>query len=203
MGRIANFIYVYLGVCDRYLGIYPGFRDIDILFIALGYLYSGISLNLIRPDNSRAVLAAGCLFGGMEDLCKYAYETCRQSITVDTIGGWVEFIDSVPSSGDGSTTPESPKTSIFGLYAQRLKDDVYHFLVDTLPEILEVRQSSPESTSPGPSGRDILLQIYSRVPFEMFKTAVESPNFRPGMTLSTTCPHVVCLPVFCLRSYRF
>ncbi|RDB24105.1 BTB/POZ domain-containing protein 2 [Hypsizygus marmoreus] len=146
--------------------------------IALGYLYSAISLNLIRPDNARAVLAAGCLLGGMDDLCSYAYEVCKQSITVDTISSWVEFIDTIPSSSDGSTTPDLPKTSIFGHYAQRLKDDVFHFLVDTLPEILEVQQSQPEPSSPGPSGRDVLLQIYSRVPFEMFKTAVESPAFR-------------------------
>lgn len=151
----------------------------------MGYLYSAISLNLIQSDNARAVLAAGCLLGGMDDLCRYAYNTCRQSITVESIGGWVEFIDSIPSSTDDrSTTPELPKTSIFGSYAQRLKDDVFHFLVVTLPEILEVQQS-PDSSSPsGPNGRDVLLQIYSRVPFEMFKTAVESPTFRLGMYLS-------------------
>jgi len=151
--------------------------------IALGYLYSAISLNLIRPHNARAALAAGCLLGGMEDLCRYSYEACRQSISVDTIGRWVEFIDSIPSSTDGSTTPDLPKTSIFGLYGQQLKDDVSHFLVDTLPETLEVQQPpSQSSSSPGSHGRDILLQIYSRVPFEMFKTAVESPAFRVDLT---------------------
>ncbi|KAG6919953.1 hypothetical protein DXG01_013302 [Tephrocybe rancida] len=151
--------------------------------IALGYLYSAISLNLIRPHNARAVLAAGCLLGGMEDLCRYSYEACRQSISVDTIGSWVEFIDSMPSSSDGTTTPDLPKTSIFGLYAQRLKDDVFHFLVDILPEFLDVHQPPSErSAAPGPHGRDVLLQIYSRVPFEMFKTAVESPSFRVDPT---------------------
>ena len=146
--------------------------------IALGYLYSAISSTRIRPENARAVLAAGCLLGGMEDLCRYAYETCRQSITVETISGWVEFIDSIPSSTDASTTPDTPKPTIFGQYAKRLKDDVYHFLVDTLPEILEVRHPASEAPTSGPSGRDVLLQIYSLVPFEMFKTAVESPHFR-------------------------
>lgn len=150
--------------------------------IALGYLYSSISLNLIRPDNARAVLAAGCLLGGMDDLCRYCYEACRQSISVETIRGWVEFIDTIPSSADGSTTPDLPKTSIFGLYAQRLRDDVFHFLVDTLPEILDVQQSQSDSSPSGPSGRDVLLQIYSRVPFDMFKTAIESPAFRLDST---------------------
>ncbi|KAG6874076.1 hypothetical protein C0995_006933 [Termitomyces sp. Mi166 len=151
--------------------------------IALGYLYSAISLNLIRPHNARSVLAAGCLLGGMDDLCAYAYEACRQSISVDTIGNWVEFIDSIPSSSDGTTTPDLPKTSIFGLYAQRFRDDVFHFLVDTLPEFLDVHHApSDRSPASGPSGRDVLLQIYSRVPFEMFKTAVESPSFRVDPT---------------------
>ncbi|KAG5728375.1 BTB/POZ domain-containing protein 2 [Termitomyces sp. T112] len=151
--------------------------------IALGYLYSAISLNLIRPHNARSVLAAGCLLGGMDDLCGYAYEACRQSISVDTIGNWVEFIDSIPSSSDGTTTPDLPKPTIFGLYAQRLKDDVLHFLVSTLPEFLDVHHA-PLDRLPGagPSGRDVLLQIYSRVPFEMFKTAVESPSFRVDPT---------------------
>ncbi|KAG6841686.1 hypothetical protein C0991_008324 [Blastosporella zonata] len=151
--------------------------------IALGYLYSAISLNLIRPHNARAVLAAGRLLGGMEDLCRYSYEACRQSISVDTISNWVEFIDSIPSPSDGANTPDLPKTSIFGLYAQRLKDDVFHFLVDTLPEFLDVHQPPSEhSSATGPRGRDMLLQIYSRVPFEMFKTAVESPSFRVDPT---------------------
>ncbi|KAG6831190.1 hypothetical protein H0H92_012330 [Tricholoma furcatifolium] len=151
--------------------------------IALGYLYSAISLNLVRPQNARAVLAAGCLLGGMEDLCRYAYEACRQSISVDTISNWVEFVDSIPTSADGTSTPDLPKTSIFGLYAQRLRDDVFHFLVNTLPEILEVHQPPSENiAAPGSHGRDVLLQIYSRVPFEMFKTAVESPSFRVDST---------------------
>ncbi|KAF9477378.1 hypothetical protein BDN70DRAFT_114014 [Pholiota conissans] len=147
--------------------------------IALGYLYSAVSMNLIRPGNARAVLAAGCLLGGMDDLCQYAYNVCRQSMSVDTISGWVDFIDSIPSQGDGSATPDLPPTSVFGQYAQKLRDDVFHFLVVTLPEILEVQRPNQEPSS-GPTGRDVLLQIYSRVPFEMFKSAMESPTFMIG-----------------------
>ncbi|KAF9009410.1 hypothetical protein BDQ17DRAFT_1348045 [Cyathus striatus] len=147
--------------------------------IALGYLYSAVSLNLIRPDNARAVLAAGCLLGGMEDLCEYSYQACRRSISVDAIGGWLDFVDSIPGSGDGTATPNMPPTSVFGLYAQRLRDDLFHFLVVTLPEILEVQNPQPDPST-GTSGRDVLLQVYSRVPFEMFKAAVESPTFQIG-----------------------
>ncbi|KAG6821073.1 hypothetical protein H0H93_007232 [Arthromyces matolae] len=161
-----------------------GSESQEVNLPTLGYLYSAISLQLIRPHNARAVLAAGCLLGGMDDLCNYAYGACKQSISVDTIGNWVEFIDSIPSSSsDGTSTPDRPKTTIFGLYAQRLRDEVFHFLVDTLPEFLEVqRATSDQPSTSGPSGRDLLLQIYSRVPFEMFKTAVESPSFRVDST---------------------
>ena len=135
---------------------------------ALGYLYSAVSLSLVRPENARAVLAAACLLGGMDDLSQYAYTACRQSISVDTIGAWLDFVDALPA-GDGSATPA---TSVFGQYAQRLRNDVFHFLVVTLPEVLEVQGSG--------GGRDTLLQIYARVPFELFKTAIESPTFVIG-----------------------
>nr|WKW83171.1 NPR4 [Flammulina filiformis] len=147
--------------------------------IALGYLYSSISLTLIRPENCRAVLAAGRLLGGMEDLCQYAYEECRRSISLHTINSWLVFVDSLPaSSSDGTATPVVPTNTVFGQYAQKLRDDVFHFLVVTLPEILEVH--SPQDTSSTPSGRQVLLQIFAQVPFEMFKSAVESSIFNIG-----------------------
>lgn len=141
----------------------------------MGYLYSAVSLNLIRPENARAVLAAACYLGGMEDMCQYAYTVCRQSLSVETIGSWLEFVDAVPGSAN---TPELAPTTVFGQYAQRLRDDVFHFLVVTLPEVLEVQR--PQDPSSGTNGRDVLLQIYSGVPFEMFKSAVESPTFMIG-----------------------
>jgi len=40
---------------------------------------------------------------------------------------------------------------------------------------------SPADPSAPPSGgREALLQVYSRVPFDMFKAAVESPQFQIG-----------------------
>lgn len=163
--------------------------------IALGYLYSSVSMNLIRPENARAVLAAASLLGGMDDLCAYAYGVCRRSLSVDTIDQWLQFVDTIPSSGDGSVTPDLPQTSVFGLYAQRLRDDVFHFLV-TLPEMLEgaPSQQDASSASSASNARDVLLQVYSRVPFELFKSAVESPTFRIGeywssfdLMITSTC----------------
>ncbi|CAL1703680.1 unnamed protein product [Somion occarium] len=159
--------------------------------IALGYLYSPESLNIVRPENARGVLAAACLLGGMDYLCNYAYELCRQSITVDNISEWLEFVDSIPTSSDGSSTPIEPhhlpvsRTAIFGPYADRLKNDVFHFLVVTLPNMLNVGGLSSPATPQGDcqasdAGRDTLLQIFARVPFDMFKAAIESPTFQIG-----------------------
>jgi len=100
-------------------------------------------------------------------------------MSVETISLWLEFIDSPPSSTDGSTSPGMPSTSVFGQYAQKLRDDVFHFLVVTLPEVLEVTRTQQDSMTIS-SGRDALLQIYARVPFEMFRAAVESPTFSIG-----------------------
>lgn len=177
--------------------------DIFVLpgpFSALGYLYSSVSLSLIHSENARAVLAAGCLLGGMDDLCSYSYDACRQSITVDTITGWLDFADAIPSPSDGTSTPRLSPTSLFGQYAQRLKDDVFRFLVVTLPGILEVSSPPPASSelSASPvrgSGRDTLLQIFSRVPFDMFKAAVESAAFHIGTFLdSIVCQFGLTLP---------
>lgn len=167
----------------------------------MGYLYSAESLNSLRPENARAVLAAACLLGGMDDLCAYAYELCRQSISIENIGGWLEFVEAIPppppsssSSSDGSSTPIEPHqmqspTAVFGPYAQRLRDDVFHFLAARLPSILNVGVLSTPATpqpdagagaAPSDAGRDTLLQIYARVPFDLFKAAVESPTFQIG-----------------------
>lgn len=185
-------------------------RNADALTIALGYLYSAVSLSLIRPENARAVLAAGCLLGRMDDLCNYAYEVCRQSITVDNISSWLEFVDSMPSASDSSSRPMTPidqhqntqsRTAIFGLYAQRLRDDVFNFLVVTLPNMLNVGAlASPASPHPdgvqSDAGRDTLLQVFARVPFDLFKAAVESPTFQIGARVfalgNETCLYGLC-----------
>jgi len=151
--------------------------------IALGYLYSPASLALIRPENARGVLAAGCLLGGMDDLCNYAYEICRQAINLDTIASWLALVDTIPS--DGAETADSPP-SIFGCYAQRFRSDVLHFLIVTLPasldsgDLLAPSRSNPVTLPSTPSGRDTLLRIFSQTPFDIFKEAVESPAFQIG-----------------------
>jgi len=120
----------------------------------------------------------------MDDLCGYAYDACRQHIRLDTIDQWLDFIEPAPSP-DGSAAagvPVSP-SSIFGLYAQRLREDVLQFLVVTLPAALDINGQplSQAGSSEQPSGRDTLLQVFSRVPFDFFKAAIESPTFQIGL----------------------
>ncbi|KAA1471324.1 hypothetical protein DENSPDRAFT_776136 [Dentipellis sp. KUC8613] len=149
--------------------------------IALGYLYSSISLSLLRPENARGALAAACLLGGMDDLCEYAYNACRQSIRLETIHEWLDFAGTVPVERAASTEPST--LSILGRYAQRLRDDVLQYLIVTLPSSLGLHTpSNSQRTSQAPvqKGRDTLLDIFSRVPFDLFKTAIESPGFQIG-----------------------
>lgn len=128
----------------------------------------------------------------MDDLCSYAYEICRQSITLDTLPSWLEFVESVSPPSDGSSTPvvdqhQQMRTAVFGPYAQRLRDDVFNFLVVTLPNLVNYGGQAtpttplPEGTSQhADAGRETLLQVFSRVPFDLFKAAVESPAFQLG-----------------------
>jgi len=150
--------------------------------IALGYLYSAVSLSLINSENARAVLAAGCLLGGMDDLCGYAYQACKRSVNVDSIAEWLKFVGSSSASSDSLSPTNMHSTSVFGIYAQRLKDDIFNYLVGTLPNVLGVHPGSAAEPEPshGTSSRDTLLRVFSLVPFEMFKSAVESPMFRIG-----------------------
>lgn len=159
---------------------------------ALAYLYSGVSLANIRPENARGVLAAGCLLGRMEELCNYAYEICQQSISLDTLPSWLDLFDTVPAASDGSSTPTvdqppHPRTAIFGPYAPRLREDIFNFLVVTLPNLVNYGgQATPTTPLPegasqhADAGRETLIQVYSRVPFDLFKAAVESPTFQLG-----------------------
>lgn len=125
----------------------------------------------------------------MDDLCAYAYQACKDSITAETINEWIDFVNSLPTPNDGTTSPtELLHNSIFGPYEAQLRSDVFHFLVVTLPTILDIHQvqaPSQNAVNAG-QGRETLLQIFSRVPFDLFKNAIESPTFQIGNYHPTT-----------------
>jgi hypothetical protein len=103
-------------------------------------------------------------------------------MNVDSIAEWLKFVDSPATSSDGMSPADMHSTSVFGIYAQRLRDDIFNYLVVTLPNALEVHSASPAEPglSQDTSDRDTLLRVFSLVPFDMFKTAVESPTFQIG-----------------------
>lgn len=120
------------------------------------------------------MLSAGCLLGGMEDLCSYAFQACRDSITVDSINEWIEFVDSL-SPSEGTATPseaQHQQPSILGHYSVQLREDVFNFLVGQLPNILDVYSSTG-------TGRDTLLGIFSRLGMEYEKES----DFRAALLI--------------------
>jgi len=175
---------------DQYPDITP-----EAMFMALGYLYSYQASNMLSQTNARAVLASACLLGGMEDLANRAYHICKDSIRVETIEDWLAWVDAHPSpftshspTASATSTPRSPSpqsatempgSTIFGHYAQHLRDDVLEFLVVSLPTILftENESNKPEITD---DAQEALLRIFSRVSFDIFKTAMESTRFLIG-----------------------
>ncbi|KAG8989106.1 hypothetical protein FRB95_001843 [Tulasnella sp. JGI-2019a] len=160
----------------------------DGFAIALGYLYSSASMGHLTPDNSRSVLAAACFLGGMDDLAAAAYEMCRSNISAETIQDWLQLLDepssspSPSSSIPGTPTMETSPAAVLGLYGKRLRDDVFSFLVVTLPVSLHAFPPHLQKAADGATetGQEVLIRIYSVLPFDVFKHAVESPAFPVG-----------------------
>jgi len=94
---------------DPVVSAQPASMALQSFAIALGYLYASTSINLVSPTNARSVLATACLLGGMDELCAYAYELCKTSISVETIDDWLDFLQTLsppPSaSGSGAVSP--------------------------------------------------------------------------------------------------
>lgn len=148
------------------------------MYITLGYLYSYQASKMLSQVNARAVLASACLLGGMDELANRAYQTCKDSIRVESIEDWLAWVDthpspfrthspstsaaSTPRSPSPQSIPETPGSSIYGPYAQYLRDDVLEFLIVSLPTILF---ADTKSNKPG-EAQEALLGIFSRVGFD-------------------------------------
>jgi len=180
----------YQGIVYIPLEQYPGVT-LEAISIALGWLYSYDALAQLTYANARATLAAACLLGGMDDLCAHTLAACRESINVETISDWLSWVDalqgpavpSTPSTSSVSTptsaTPppaqEMPISTLYGPYAQILRDDVFNFLTSTLPAQL---QSAADEGGEDPT--EVLLGIFATASFETFKSAIESTKFIIG-----------------------
>ncbi|QRV86199.1 hypothetical protein RhiJN_14217 [Ceratobasidium sp. AG-Ba] len=146
----------------------------EAIAVALGYLYSPYQVGLVNPGNARSVVAAACLLGGMPELAEIAFEYCRASISPSTIVDWVNFIESMPPGApqDAAAAYPQGQTTVFGPYLTQFRDLVYGYLIVTLPNALHTF-ASPEQGS----GWDELLSVYTQLPFETLKHAIESPAF--------------------------
>ncbi|KEP55582.1 BTB/POZ domain protein [Rhizoctonia solani 123E] len=150
----------------------------EAIAVALGYLYSPYQVGLVNPSNARSVVAAASLLGGMPELADLAFECCRASISANTIVDWVNFVESMPPPPASDATPTNypqGQTSVFGPYLTQFRDLVYGCLIVTLPNVLHAF-TVPEDGN----GWDELLAIYTPLPFDTLKQALESPAFPAG-----------------------
>ena len=159
--------------------------------MAIGYLYSYQASVALTQTNARAVLAAACLLGGVNDLCERAYHVCKDSIRVDSIEDWLKWVDdhsspfrshspsssavSTPRSPSPQSAQEVPVASIYGPYAQMLRDDVLEFLTVSLPSIL-LADSETSKTEMSGDATEALLRVFSRVPFDSQSTPTQTPH---------------------------
>ena len=146
----------------------------EAIAVALGYLYSPYQVGLVNPSNARSVVAAACLLGGMPELADIAFECCRASISASTIVDWVNFVESMPPPYPPDATPTYPQgqTSVFGPYLAQFRELVYGYLIVTLPNVLQAFAPVEDG-----NGWDELLGIYSQLPFDTLKQAIESTAF--------------------------
>lgn len=131
----------------------------------------------------------------MDELSNHAYQLCLQSLSVDSVMDWLDFLDTLPPT-DAQGQPDIP--TVFGPYAKQLREDVLNFLTVSLP--LSLSAFSPGEMSPisptgvvtpndPAAGQEALLRVYCRLPFDLFKRALESPQF-PLCALGTSLlPH--------------
>nr|ODO02502.1 hypothetical protein L204_01238 [Cryptococcus depauperatus CBS 7855] len=172
--------------------IHLSFADTNIteesVHIALQHLYAP-SLNLIHPNNARAVLATAFLFGGMPEVIHRSYLVIRDSLDASNVANLVHWLGSPSESsvmyGSKTTNGQTASTKdgengislwlddSFPQYREwtvRLKHNVLDYLLRVLPEqvVQEGKLASPDSS---------LLIAYSHLPYDLFKSLVESSEF--------------------------
>lgn len=110
----------------------------------------------MTPSNARAVLAAAYLFGSPA-LVQRAYAVCSSSLSADNVAQYVNWLDQrIPNSANGFSAD-------YGEYSQRLRSDIVNFLIRTLPNSVG-------------SNRQALIDAYAGLPYELFKSCVESAD---------------------------
>ncbi|ODN97352.1 hypothetical protein L198_03915 [Cryptococcus wingfieldii CBS 7118] len=158
----------------------------EAVHISLQHLYNP-SLSLVQPGNARAVLATAFLFGGMPELVHQAYLITRDSIdasnAVDLVR-WLEVSPELamfaqqqpPKAANGVQSTEGGISAWldnpyprYGEWTIRLKHDVLNYLLNDLPSrvVQEDKLATPDNA---------LVTTYSLLPYELFKSLVESSD---------------------------
>ncbi|WWD16618.1 hypothetical protein CI109_101047 [Kwoniella shandongensis] len=168
----------------------------ESVHIALQHLYNPCQRH-VSPSNSRSVLATAFLLGGMPELVHHAYTICRDTLDSTNINEYVNWIGSSSANHlngfrdastmygsvkvqDGQATVQRSSESEGSIWAEeshprygewtiRLKHDIADFLLRVLPE-----QIGEEGKSLTNDPR--LLSTYVNLPYDLFKSCVESPD---------------------------
>lgn len=118
---------------------------------------AGPANDLVTASNARAVLATAYLFGSPA-LVQRAYAVCSSSLSADNVVQYVNWLDQrIPHTANGFAAD-------YGEYSSRLRSDIVNFLIRTLPGNV-----GPKSQA--------LVDVYAALPYELFKSCVESPDF--------------------------
>ncbi|OCF34685.1 hypothetical protein I316_03728 [Kwoniella heveanensis BCC8398] len=166
--------------------IHLSFQDENIaeesIHIALQHLYNP-SQHLINVHNARSVLSTSYLFGGVPELTHHAYTVIRSSFDPDNISEYVQWLSIDPAlygaefrnggASAGLTDIWSDTSSSgggrYGDWTARLKQDVLEYLLHALPSQI---MSDKSSLIADPR----LLSVYSKLPYELFKSLIENPK---------------------------
>ena len=140
------------------------------------------------------------------DLAQLALEMCRDIVSSlsdpNTISEWLAFahtpsVDYSEPTTPTSSAPSSTPTFQYGAASQTLRSDLMHHITSTLPIQLSAFSTSAlppmvlgaqpnllaQASSSGtasPQGQAHLTSIYALLPFQLFKSIIESASFPPG-----------------------
>ncbi|OXG45507.1 hypothetical protein C359_00192 [Cryptococcus neoformans Bt120] len=154
----------------------------ESVHIVLQHLYNP-SMNLVYPQNARAVLATAFLFGGMPELIHHAYLVIRDSLDAKNVVDLVYWLEASSDSSavyDGQTPSRNHREDSvkawlgdpyprYGEWTIRLRHDAVNYLLHSLPEQV-IKENKFNALD------DPLSITYAHLPYELFKALVESPE---------------------------
>jgi hypothetical protein len=185
----------------RGLELFDANITVEALNLCLCYLYSPISIRIhITPGNVKGVFATAYYLQlhALSNYCcaEVASGSLKELRDAEAFASWFNFLDvgsrmmarssQMNSSNGGSTGANSPSLDLTGLvveipYGQlgkRLNDELMTRLIEHLPrELLATPDSKGKGAIASANGLKTLIDILASVPFNIFKSALESSSF--------------------------